>query len=251
MTRLLRIVPIIAVLASPAGAQTPAPEPPVVVSQGEATLRRAPDRAWITIATEVREGKAADARRKSAEAMTAVQAALKTTGLAADAIRTIGFSLQPEMQYGPGRPSVRNYVVRNQVEVRIDTLDLLADVIDAANTPKNVAITISNPRWELKNRESVELEAVRSAVRVATARAQAMVEGAGQALGPIVRIQQGPVQVSVPSPMPPPVRLIAARAGGAGDAPGGFEPVAVDTPITPSELEIRVQVTVTTSLRAK
>ena len=165
MSRLLRAVAVLAagVLASPVAAQTPQnpiSDPPVIITQAEATLRRSPDRAWLTVSTEVRDGKAANARRKSAEAMTAVQESLKATGLSPDAIRTIGFSMQPEMDYGPGRPGVRNYVVRNQIEVRIDALDLLADVIDAANSPKNVAITISNPRFELKNREASELEAI-------------------------------------------------------------------------------------------
>ena len=241
-------------LASAAAAQTPqtsVPEPPVVITQGEAILRRSPERAWLTISTEVREGKAADARRKSAEAMTAVQAALKATGLPDNAIRTTGFSMQPEMAYGPGRPSVRNYVVRNQIEVRVDALDFLADVIDAANSPKNVAITISNPRFELSNREAAELEAIRAAVKTATTRAQAMADGAGQTLGPIIRIQQGAVQVIAPTPGPPPRSPVAGRAGGGATFDGAAAPVTVETPITPTDLEIRVQVTVTTSLRGK
>jgi uncharacterized protein YggE len=256
MTRLLSILSIVAMSASAVQAQTQGvPEPSVVVAQGEAIVKRAPDRAWFTVATEVREGKAADARRKSAEAMTAVQAALTATGLPGDAIRTTGFSLRPEMNYGPGRPSIRNYVVRNHIEVRVDNLDRLGEVIDAANSPRNVAVTISNPRFELKSREAVEIEAVREAVRLATARAQAMAEGAGQALGPIVRIQQGPVQVAIPSPQPRPadrdiVPLAAGRGGGA-DRARAVESVDFETPMTPGELEIRAFVTVTATLRVK
>jgi len=246
---------IVVAVALPAAAQIPqssVSDPPVIITQAEATLRRSPDRAWLTLSTEVRDGKAANARRKSAEAMTAVQESLKATGLPPDAIRTIGFSMQPEMDFGPGRPGVRNYVVRNQIEVRIEALDLLADVIDAANSPKNVAITISNPRFELKNREASELEAIRAAVKTATTRAQAMADGAGQALGPIVRIQQGAVQVIAPSPGPTTRSPVAGRAGGGAtfDA-ASAGPAGVETPITPTDLEIRVQVTVTTSLRSK
>ena len=173
----------------------------------------------MTVATEVRDGKAAEARRKSAEAMTAVQTAIKAVGLAPDAIQTSGFSLTPEMEYSGGKPSVKNYVVRNQIDVRVDDLDKLADVIDAANSPKNVIITVGNPRFELKAREAAELEAVAAAVRTARARAQAMATGAGQTLGPVLKIQQG--QVYVTSPASPTSRaampLARARAGG-GDA---------------------------------
>ncbi len=229
-------------------AQSPPTDPPVVVAQGEAILKRAPDRAWIGIATEVREGKAAEARRKSAEAMTAVQAALQATGIAADAIRTTGFTMQPEMGVGyTGSPTVRRYVVRNQIEVRVDDLDRLADVIDAANSSRNVAVTIASPRFDLKNREAAELDAVGSAVNAAMTRARALAAGAGQTLGAIVRIQQGSIYIATPTPPPAPRAFSGAgRGGGAADAIGE---AALETPITPGELEIRAQVTVTLAIK--
>lgn len=241
---------LVASTASPR-AQTASPEPSVVIAQGEAISRRAADRAWITISTEVREGRAAEARRKSAEAMAAVHAALAAVGLPADVIRTSGYSLQPEMGYGyTGNQGVRRYVVRNQIEVRIDDLDRLADVIDAANTAKNVALTISNPRLELKSRETVELEVARAAVQAAMARAQAMAAGAGQTLGAIVRIQQNPVVAVLPAVPPVPrsgasdtIRAVGGRGG------AGSETVLAETPITPGELEVRAQATVTVAIR--
>jgi hypothetical protein len=39
------------------------------------------------------------------------------------------------------------------IDVRVDDLDKLANVIDAAKSPKNVIITVSNPRFELKARK--------------------------------------------------------------------------------------------------
>jgi len=222
------------------------PDVPVVVAQGEALLKRMPDRAFLTIATEVRDGKAANARKKSAEAMTEIRAAVGTAGVPESAIRTSGFSLQPEMEYSGGKPSVRNYVVRNQIEIRIDDLDKLADVIDAANTPKNVAITVGSPRYELKDKDAAEVEALRMAVQTAMARAKTMAAGAGQTLGAVQRIQQGGVSVSMPGQ--PTFR--AAGAGGAARGGGGAvaaEPV-METVITPGELEIRANVTVTVQI---
>jgi uncharacterized protein YggE len=247
MVRTLLAGAILVVSAASLRAQTVAPEPSVVVAQGEAMSRRAADRAWVTMSTEVREGRAAEARRKSAEAMTAVHAALGAVGLPADAIRTTAYSLQPEIGPGyTGAPGVRRYVVRNQIEVRIDDLDKLADVIDAANAAKNVALTISNPRLELKNRETVELEVARAAVQAAMARAQAMAAGAGQSLGAIVRIQQGPVVVAAPAPPPPPRFGLGDVGRGAG---GGAVTAPVDTPFSPGELEVRAQATVTVAIK--
>src|SRR5262245_45659443 len=121
--------------ASPAFAQGPAP-PPAIVTQGEATLKRAPDRAWLTLATETRDTKAAEARSRNAEAMTAAQSALKGAGVRPDAIRTTGYSLTPEFDWNNGRSTLRGYVVRNQIEVRVDDLNKLSDVLDAVNSSK-------------------------------------------------------------------------------------------------------------------
>lgn len=228
-------------------AQSNPPDVPVIVAQGEALLKRMPDRAFLTIATEVRDGKAANARKKSAEAMTEIRAAVGTAGVPESAIRTAGFSLQPEMEYSGGKPSVRNYVVRNQIEIRIDDLDKLADVIDAANAPKNIAITVGSPRYELKDKDGAEVEALRLAVQTAMARARALAAGAGQSLGSVQRIQQGGVGVSMPGQ--PTFRAATGVAGGAarGGGGAGVEP-PIETPITPGELEIRANVTVTVQI---
>jgi uncharacterized protein YggE len=246
--RLTTAVLFVLMSSTVAAAQAAPSDGPVIISQGESILSRAPDRAWLTIATEVRDSKAANARRKSAEAMTDVQAAIKAAGIPPDAIRTSAVGLVPEMQYGPGRPSVRQYVVRHQIEVRVDDLDNLADIIAAANAPKNVVINIGTPRFELKDREGVELEAVSAAVKAAMARARAMAAGAGQQIGPTIRIQQNTVSVAVPAaPAPPRPVGAAARGGGAwADAQG----LAVaETPIAPGELEVRASVTVTIGIR--
>ena len=75
--------------ASTAVAQSP-PDVPVVVARGQATIKRAPDQAWVAIAAEGRAATPAEAQRVAAGGMTAVQAALAKAGLPADAIKTTG-----------------------------------------------------------------------------------------------------------------------------------------------------------------
>ncbi|MEO8484440.1 MAG: SIMPL domain-containing protein [Acidobacteriota bacterium] len=221
--------------AYPARAQTPA-SPPVIVTRGEASVKRAPDQAWLTVATETRDVRAEEARRKSAEATTAVQAALKATGLAADAIRTTGYTLAPETEWNNGRSTVKGYLVRNQIEVRVDDLAKLGAVIDAANATKSTALTISGPRFGLKDQDAAEADALRAAVQGAMARAQAMAGGARRTLGNIVRIED---QSSSRLPQPQPMFRMAAAAQGA----------PVETPITPGEIEVRAEVSVTVELK--
>ncbi len=207
---------------------------PVVVTQGEASIKRAPDRAWLTVATETRDVQAERARSLSAEGMTALQGTLKKVGLPDDAIRTTGYSLVPEMDWKSGRGVVRGYVVRNQVEVRIDDLDRLSAVIDAATTSRATTLSITGPRFSLKDEASAQSEALRMAVGSAMARARAIAQGAGRTLGNITRIEDHNMGGSQP-PHPVMMRMSAADA-----AP---------TPIQPGELEIRATVTLTVELR--
>lgn len=216
-------------------AQAQSSSGPVVVTQGEAVIKRAPDRAWLTVASESRDARADRARTLSAEGMTALQAALKSAGLTEDAIRTTGYSLVPEMDWKSGRGVVRGYVVRNQIEVRIDDLDRLSAVIDAATTSRGTSLSITGPRFSLKDEASAQAEALREAVTSAMARARAMAMGAGRTLGAITRIEDHKV-----SGMPPPQPMM--RMAAAADA-------STPTPITPGELEIRAAITLTVELR--
>lgn len=235
-TLLIALAAFCVASAVPAGAQMMPPSPPSIVTQGEAVVKRAPDRAWLTVATEARDPKAAEARRKNAEAMTAVQSALKGAGVKADAIRTSGYSLSPEMDWNNGRSILRGYVSRNQVEVRIDDLNTLSDVLDAVNSPKGIALTVNGPRFDLKDEKSAQNEALRLAVDSAMSRAQAIATGAKRTLGQIVRIEDqnvGPI-------MPKTIQMMAMRADAAQE---------VATPITPGEIEIRAQVSLTVELK--
>jgi uncharacterized protein YggE len=241
MSPIVRTIVIAAavLVAGPQAADARQAPPPVptVVTAGEAVVKRAPDRAWVLVATDAHAPKPVDARRLGAQGMTDVQAALKATGLAADAIRTVAYSLQPETAWNNGRATVTGYVAHNQIEVRVDDLDKLPDVLDAANTPKNVSLTVEGPRFDLKDRETVEREVLASAVENAMARARAMAEGAKVTLGAIQSIQNQSASESIQMPM---ARSLAA-AGGAGGAP--------PTPVTPGEIEIHARVTVSIAIR--
>lgn len=224
--------------APPARAQQASPPVPALVTAGEAVVERAPDRAWVRVATDAHAPQPADARRLGAQAMTDVQAALKATGLAADAIRTVAYSLQPETTWTNGRATITGYVAHNQIEVRVDDLDKLPDVLDAANTPKNVSLTVDAPRFDLKDRETVEREVLASAVENAMARARAMAEGAKVTLGAIQRIEnQSPPSEPAPTPM---IRTMAPIGAGAS---------APATPITPGQIEIHARVLLTIAIR--
>jgi len=209
----------------------------VIVTRGQAAVKRAPDRAWLTVSTEVRDAKPADARQRSADIMTSIQNALKTAGLPADAVRTTGYSINPEMVTTStgSTGQVRGYVVFNQIEVRVDELEKLPQAIDAVNSPKNASLSVVGPRFDLRNREAAEQDALRIAVENALSRAQAIATGARRSLGAIVHIDGQNTNTDLP-----PIRGMRAMAAKAGET---------STPITPGVIEIHAEVTVTVGIR--
>ena len=237
MRSVTRLAVLVAVLcgATPSWAQQtgtgPNQSPPVIVTRGDATLKRAPDQAFVSIAAEARAASPAEAQRNAADAMKAVQAAISKTGISGDALRTTGYAMQPDMDYSGGRARVRGYIVRNQLEVRVDDLLKLGGVIDAAG--QSGATSMAGLKFDLKDRASVEREALRLAVQDAMARARAIAAGANAQIGNIVRIDE------LGGYEPPQIQAMSAMR----------MEKAADTPISPGEVEIRGQVTLTVAIR--
>jgi uncharacterized protein len=237
MTNIPRVLLLTFAIASPASAQTPppivSPLPPSIVTRGQAILNARPDRAFVRIAAESRSKNSAEAQKQNAVAMNAVLQKIEEAGVHKDAIRTLGYELQPEYDYVNGRQSFRTYVARNTVEVRLDDIDRVGIVIDAAGA--GGATTITGIRFDVRNRAALERDALQQAVADARARAEAAAKGAGATIDRIVRIEEEGVQVEPPRPM---MRMEMQRA--AADAM---------TPVEPSTIEIRAAVTLTVSLR--
>ncbi len=232
-----RLILMLLVLAIPSAAVAQgAPAPPSIVTRGQAMLKRVPDQAWVQIAAETRAQTPAEAQRLAAEAMTSVQATLKKAGIAADAMKTSGYSLLPDIDWSGGRSRVRGYIARNQIEVRVDALDHIGAVIDAAGS--SGATSMAGLRFDLKDRVAVEREALGLAVQDAMARARAIAAGAGATLGPILRIDE---QGSEP---PRRIDYMTTMRAEAAAAPP-------PTPISPGEIEIQVSVTLTVAIAGK
>jgi len=215
--------------ASPVLAQTAPPQTPVIVTTGEGVVRRAPDRAWITVAAESRANTAAEAQRANTEAMTAVIDRIKAAGIPAEAIQTSAYTLQPEFDYANGRQTLRDYLARNEVQVRIDTLSKTGEVMAAAVATG--ATNVNNVRFDLKDRDSVEREALRLAVRDARARADAAAAGAGVEIGGVQRIDEQRDQPVVRA-----MNGLAVMRAAAAPAP---------VPVEEGQIDIRAQVTLT------
>jgi uncharacterized protein YggE len=221
---------------APASAQTPstsAAEPSVVVTTGQGVIKRAPDQAWVTIAAESRAKTPAEVQKLNADAMSAVLAKLKAVGLPAEAIQTSAYELRPEFDYANNRQTLRGYVARNALEVRVDDLPKLGQVLDVAVAAG--ATQVSGIRFDLKDRTGAAQTALQRAVADARAQAETAAQAAGLKVDRVVRLEVQREMISPPRPM-----MMAMRAEMAASA---------EPPVAPGELEVRAVVTLTTAVK--
>lgn len=230
VTSMLAMASLIA-LAGPVRAQdAPASAPqPLVITTGDAVVRVAPDLAYVVVAAESRARSPQDAQRQNAEAMTAVLQKLQQGRVPKDAIRTVGYDLQPEFDYVNGRQVARGYAARNTIDVRVDDLARVGEILDLV--VGSGATSVIGVRFDLKNRKALERDALKQAVADARARADAAAAGAGRAIDRVLRVEETR-SLEVVRPQ---MRLAAAEA-------------AV-TPIVPADVEVRAQVTLTATLK--
>lgn len=204
---------------------------PVVVTTGEGVVRRAPDRAWVTVSSEARAKTPQEAQKQNAAAMTSVVDRLKAAGLPAEAIQTRAYDLQAEYDFPNNRRTLRGYVARNSVEARVDSLTRLGEIIDASVGAG--ATSIGGIRFDLQDRPAVERLALQRAVADARERATAAASGAGMKVDRVLRIVESRASDVLPRP------VMAMREM-------SQEP---STPIEAGEIEVRVSVTLTATIR--
>jgi hypothetical protein len=195
-------------------------------------VKVAPDRASVTIGAESRSRNPKEAQTQNAAAMTAVQQKLAAAGISKDAIRTLSVDLQLESDWVNGRQVPRGYVARNMIEVRLDDIARVGEVMDIAVT--GGATAVHGVRFDVKERESLEREALKRATADARARAEAAASGAGRAIDRVIRIEE-----PTGRPFPPQPQMMARVA----------EDARAQTPVIAGEIEIRASVLLTATLK--
>lgn len=220
----------VAILSLPAAslaAQEAQPPIPEIGAMAVGETRAAPDRATILFSVQTRGATAAAAGEENAARQTAVMNALRQAGVAADAVQTVSYTINPDYQWDEPRRTQRivGYVARNVIRLEVRELARIGPLIDVAL--RAGANEVSSLQFYSSRREELRLQAVALAVSRACAEASAIARAAGGTLGPL--IQASTTDGYMPPP-PPPMPMMRAEAAQA------------DTPITPGDLEIRVNV---------
>ena len=150
-------------------AASPSPVQDVVIASGEGLVKRAPDRAFVTVASEARSRQPREAQQQNAKVATAIRARLAEFKLPEDAVRTLALDMQPEFDWANGKQTLRGYLATNVIEVRLDDVSRVGEVVDAVITAG--ATRVTGVRFTLKDMAAAEQEALKLASAAALSRA--------------------------------------------------------------------------------
>jgi uncharacterized protein len=163
--------------------------PPQVVVTGEGEVKVTPDRATVYIGVQTRGRTAAAAAAENSQRQRAIIDTLRALGIAQAQIRTVNYSVHPEVVHDPrgqDAPRVTGYVVGNSVRVEVQRIDQVSSVIDAGLAKG--ANNIAGIEFSVSTAEEARRQALEAAVRRARADAEAMAAAAGGQLGPLLEL---------------------------------------------------------------
>ena len=164
---------------------------------GDSQTKVAPDTSVVTFSVVTQSKQALDAQQENARKSEAVKKAVESAVAGAQAeIKTVDYSLNPERDYSYSArmPKITGYEVRNTVTVRIDSLDKVGAIIDAATTAG--ANSVDGIQFVLGESSPAQGEALSLASKQAMAKAEAIARAMN---GRIVRVVES-TEGGIPSP---------------------------------------------------
>ncbi len=214
-----------------ARAEEPMEKESSVNVQGEAEILSRPDQATVTLGVGHAAPTADQAQARVNEKMQAVMQSLRDLGVPEESIQTASISLNPT--YAPPNrgdaPLITGYQASNTVYIRLDRLDQVGPVLDAAT--RMGGNEIQGIQFDLKDDEDLRQAALAQATKKAYAKAQAMAAALGLKLGRVIELNESPTQVR---PL-----YQQARALAVSDAP---------TPVASGQISVRALVTLRCAL---
>ena len=156
--------------------------PDTVSTTGHGVVTAVPDEASVTAGVQTQATSAAAALAQNATLMTAVVAALKGAG--GDDLQTQQVSLYPRTNE---QGAVTGYSAENSVSAR-SKIAAAGALIDAAVGAG--ANTVSGPTLDVSGRDELYRDALKKAVVDARAKAAALGEAGGFAVGPVTTVSE-------------------------------------------------------------
>lgn len=164
----------------------------VIKVEGVSEISVKPDLAKVNLAVETRNESADLASEENAKLTESLISALNKFGLKEDQIETNNYRLYTVRDSVNSRidetEHTINYQVVNEINVSTDDLENVGELIDTAiNSGAN---QIRGVYFEIKDSESVKLEALQEATYQAERKAEAIAEAAGVSIKTLVTIEE-------------------------------------------------------------
>ena len=207
-----------------------------VTVNGQATVTTPPDEAVVVLTVENDAPVAADAMNATSTETQKMVDRLKSDGIPESAIQTSSITLYPVRTYDPqsGKETLTGYRAQNSIKVTLKDAAMVAKVLAAG--VETGATLVSGPDWRLRDDSQAVNEALKQAVANARTKAESLAAAEGIALGEVLIMNEGTVQV--------PVVPIYSEARAAADSVKVVEP-----PVSSGNLDVTATVTVTYALK--
>lgn len=202
----------------------PETERAIVVS-GEATLRRTPDLAVVSLAVTVRDREVDPARDTANARASAILARLRELGIEEADVSAPSLSIQPSYDYRRGA-RLTGYEASRPISIRVRDLAALGPLLDSL--VDDGATQVHGTSMELAEADAAAREALGAAVVAARGRAEALAAAAGVTLGEPLRIEE---EGSGFAPMP---RMMAMAKGAADES--------APTEVAPGQVEVTARI---------
>jgi hypothetical protein len=160
----------------------------MIVVSGEATVRRVPDLAVVSLSVSVRDRQTAPARDEANRRASAILARLREIGIPEADVQAPSLTVQPTYDHGRGAPKITGYQASRPMTIRVRDIDLLGTILDGL--VDDGATQVHGTSMELADPEAASREALAAAVGVARSRAEALAAAAGLSLGAPRRIEE-------------------------------------------------------------
>lgn len=200
----------------------PAQERGSIQVTGSAVVTGSPDVAYITLGVETKDASAEAASRDDANRMSKVFAALKALGLTDKELATSGYNVYSSTQVlGRGTDtevSITTYHVQNRINITTKELNSVGQIIDVS--VKAGANQVQGIRFDIENKQAMQLQALKDAVQQGKAKAEIMAEAAGVTLGGLSTMNEN---YSSYAPIVSTMALKADFAAGTTINPGDVE----------------------------
>jgi uncharacterized protein YggE len=226
--RLIVSAIVAACIAGSAGAQaaisSPSAREPEITATGRGETHLPPTFAAVMIAVSTRAGSATEAASQNAAKVASTLSSLRSAGVAAEDLSNEGYNVEQAYDEKGRRGG---FTARNSIRARINSVDQVGKIIDAALA--GGATDITSVQFGAASIEDARRTAMTEAVRQARADAEIIASAAGGRLGRLISLSAG-------SGMPPgygPYVLEARLTSSAGGP--------VPTVLSPRDLTVSAQ----------